>query len=61
MRHHEKGYVTPEYITSGAYFEIDIAGRRVPVKASLQAPKSSTVRMTRQNPYKPKVRIVTSN
>lgn len=60
VRHHEGKHVTPDYITSNAKFEINIAGRRVSVKALLQAPKSSTMRLPGQPTYKPRV-IVTQN
>ena len=49
--------VSPEYITNPEVtYEIDIAGRRLPMNASLQPPKIPISRMDGMATYKPRVR-----
>ncbi|KAG0724199.1 Pyruvate dehydrogenase phosphatase regulatory subunit, mitochondrial [Chionoecetes opilio] len=56
VRHHEGENITPEYILQNGNFEIDIGGKRVAARASLQAPKMPKVTMDGFASYRPKAR-----
>lgn len=56
VRHHQGENITPDYILQNANFEIDIAGKRVAARASLQPPKMPKVKMDGFASYRPKVR-----
>lgn len=57
VRHASGDYVSPEYITAPeARYEVDIAGKRFPMTASLQPPKIPIARMDGIASYKPRVR-----
>ena len=57
VRHHGGDFVSHEYVTaSNVKYEIDIAGRRFPMNASLQPPKIPIARMDGIATYKPRVR-----
>lgn len=56
VRHHEGKNVTPEYILRNGNFEIDIAGKRVAARASLQPPKMPKVKMDGFTSYRPRAR-----
>lgn len=56
VKHHQGENVTPDYILQNANYEIDIAGKRVAARASLQPPKMPKVKMDGFASYRPKVR-----
>ncbi|KAF2356784.1 FAD dependent oxidoreductase [Trinorchestia longiramus] len=57
VRHAGGDFVAPEYITGAdVCYEIDIAGRRFPMQASLQPPKIPIARMDGVATYRPRVR-----
>ncbi|XP_047741158.1 pyruvate dehydrogenase phosphatase regulatory subunit, mitochondrial [Hyalella azteca] len=57
VRHAGGDFVSPDYVTApDVRYEIDIAGRRFPVHASLQPPKIPIARMDGIATYRPRVR-----
>lgn len=57
VRHAGGDFVSSEYITAPEVkYEVDIAGRRFPMLASLQPPKIPIARMDGVASYRPRVR-----
>lgn len=56
VKHPDGRVMSPDYILGTSRFEIDIAGRRVAARASLQPPKMPVVKKDGFASYRPKSR-----